>query len=51
MDPLNAQPASLTNDEIRRYARHLIMPDVGIDGQGRLKAASVLVVGTGLAGA
>jgi sulfur-carrier protein adenylyltransferase/sulfurtransferase len=47
MQPLVAEPASLTNDEIRRYSRHLIMPNVGVDGQGRLKAAKVLVVGTG----
>jgi molybdopterin/thiamine biosynthesis adenylyltransferase/rhodanese-related sulfurtransferase len=47
MEPLIAAPAPLTNDEIRRYSRHLIMPNVGIDGQGRLKAAKVLLVGTG----
>jgi molybdopterin/thiamine biosynthesis adenylyltransferase/rhodanese-related sulfurtransferase len=47
MDPLIAEPAELTNDEIRRYSRHLIMPQVGMAGQGRLKAAKVLVVGTG----
>ncbi|HUG87056.1 MAG TPA: molybdopterin-synthase adenylyltransferase MoeB [Euzebya sp.] len=47
MDPLIAEPAPLTNEEIRRYSRHLIMPNVGMAGQGRLKAAKVLVVGTG----
>jgi molybdopterin/thiamine biosynthesis adenylyltransferase/rhodanese-related sulfurtransferase len=47
MQPLIAQPATLTNDEIRRYSRHLIMPNVGAEGQGRLKAAKVLLVGTG----
>jgi molybdopterin/thiamine biosynthesis adenylyltransferase/rhodanese-related sulfurtransferase len=47
MQPLVVEPASLTNDEIRRYSRHLIMPNVGVDGQGRLKNAKVLVVGTG----
>ena len=47
MQPLIAEPASLTNDEIRRYSRHLIMPNVGTEGQGRLKAAKVLLVGTG----
>ncbi len=47
MEPLIAEPAPLTNDEIRRYSRHLIMPNVGIDGQGRLKASKVLLVGTG----
>ena len=47
MEPLIAEPAPLTNDEIRRYSRHLIMPNIGMDGQGRLKAAKVLLVGTG----
>lgn len=47
MQPLIAEPASLSNDEIRRYSRHLIMPNVGAEGQGRLKAAKVLLVGTG----
>ncbi len=37
----------LSNDEIRRYARHLIMPEVGLEGQKRLKAARVLAVGAG----
>src|SRR6201747_2282883 len=37
----------LTNDEIKRYSRHLIMPEVGVDGQRRLKAGSVLCVGAG----
>lgn len=37
----------LTNDEIGRYSRHLIIPDVGVEGQERLKAAKVLLVGTG----
>ncbi|GGI05054.1 molybdopterin-synthase adenylyltransferase MoeB [Egicoccus halophilus] len=37
----------LTNDEIARYSRHLIIPDVGIEGQERLKASKVLLVGTG----
>ena len=47
MDPIISEPATLTNDEIRRYSRHLIMPNVGVEGQGRLKASKVLVVGTG----
>lgn len=47
MEPLIAEPAPLTNEEIRRYSRHLIMPNVGMAGQGRLKAAKVLLVGTG----
>jgi adenylyltransferase/sulfurtransferase len=37
----------LTNDEISRYSRHLIMPEVGVEGQRRLKAARVLCVGAG----
>jgi molybdopterin/thiamine biosynthesis adenylyltransferase/rhodanese-related sulfurtransferase/molybdopterin converting factor small subunit len=38
---------TLTNDEIRRYSRHLIMPEVGVDGQRKLKAARVLCIGAG----
>jgi adenylyltransferase/sulfurtransferase len=42
------EPAdSLTIDEVRRYSRHLIIPDVGMTGQKRLKNAKVLVVGAG----
>ena len=37
----------LTNEEIKRYSRHLIMPEVGLDGQRRLKAGSVLCIGAG----
>ena len=37
----------LSQEEIRRYSRHLIMPEVGIDGQRRLKASSVLCIGAG----
>jgi len=37
----------LSNDEIARYSRHLILPEVGMEGQQRLKAAKVLCVGTG----
>jgi sulfur-carrier protein adenylyltransferase/sulfurtransferase len=37
----------LTRDELARYSRHLILPDVGVDGQERLKAARVLLVGAG----
>ena len=44
-------PVSLSNDEILRYSRHLIMPEVGMEGQLRLKSASVLLVGTGGLGA
>ena len=42
---------SLSNDEIARYSRHLIMPEVGMEGQRKLKAASVLMIGTGGLGA
>jgi adenylyltransferase/sulfurtransferase len=37
----------LTKDEIARYSRHLIMPEVGMEGQRKLKAASILLIGTG----
>ncbi|HTY82902.1 MAG TPA: molybdopterin-synthase adenylyltransferase MoeB, partial [Silvibacterium sp.] len=37
----------LSNDEIARYSRHLILPEVGLEGQQKLKAAKVLCVGTG----
>ena len=37
----------LSHEEIHRYSRHLLIPDVGLEGQRKLKAASVLVVGTG----
>jgi adenylyltransferase/sulfurtransferase len=42
---------ALSKDEILRYSRHLIIPEVGIEGQKKLKAASVLLVGTGGLGA
>ena len=38
---------SLSNEEVKRYSRHLIMPEVGIQGQKKLKSASVLLIGTG----
>src|SRR5213595_3831768 len=38
---------SLSQNEIARYSRHLIMPEVGMEGQKRLKAASVLLIGAG----
>ena len=41
----------LSNDEILRYSRHLILPEVGMEGQRRLKGARVLMVGTGGLGA
>src|SRR5262245_24144981 len=40
-------PVSLTNDEVKRYSRHLIMPEVGVDGQRKLKASKVLCIGAG----
>src|SRR5437879_436475 len=42
-----AQDVSLTPNEVARYSRHLIMPEVGMEGQKRLKAASVLLIGAG----
>nr|WP_246400538.1 adenylyltransferase/sulfurtransferase MoeZ [Jiangella mangrovi] len=47
MPPLVEPAAELTVDEVRRYSRHLIIPDVGMAGQKRLKNAKVLVVGAG----
>lgn len=41
----------LSNEEIQRYSRHLIMPEVGVDGQKKLKSAKVLLIGTGGLGA
>jgi adenylyltransferase/sulfurtransferase len=46
-----AVDTTLSNEEIARYSRHLIMPEVGMQGQRRLKAASVLMIGTGGLGA
>jgi adenylyltransferase/sulfurtransferase len=46
-----ANSPALSNEEIARYSRHLIMPEVGMEGQKRLKAASVLMIGTGGLGA
>lgn len=37
----------LTNDEIRRYSRHLILPEVGVEGQKKIRSASVLCIGAG----
>jgi len=41
------EPPVLTNEEVLRYSRHLIMPEVGMEGQQKLKAARVLCIGTG----
>lgn len=48
--PTATEPVSLpelTTDDLSRYSRHLILPEVGLEGQQRLKAAKVLCVGTG----
>jgi molybdopterin/thiamine biosynthesis adenylyltransferase/rhodanese-related sulfurtransferase len=47
LPPLVEPAESLTVDEVRRYSRHLIIPDVAMDGQKRLKNAKVLAVGAG----
>ena len=47
LPPLVEPAAELTVDEIRRYSRHLIIPDVAVSGQKRLKNAKVLCVGAG----
>jgi len=39
--------AELSNEEIKRYSRHLILPEVGMEGQKKLKSASILLIGTG----
>ena len=43
----SSEPPSLSNEEIARYSRHLILPEVGLEGQKKLKAARVLMIGTG----
>ncbi|BAP18440.1 molybdopterin-synthase adenylyltransferase MoeB [cyanobacterium endosymbiont of Epithemia turgida] len=43
----NLQEIELDKEEFQRYSRHIILPEVGLDGQKRLKAASVLCIGTG----
>ncbi|MGH3829424.1 MAG: adenylyltransferase/sulfurtransferase MoeZ [Pseudonocardiaceae bacterium] len=47
LPPLVDPAAELTRDEVARYSRHLIIPEVGMDGQKRLKNARVLVIGAG----
>ncbi|MEV0843140.1 adenylyltransferase/sulfurtransferase MoeZ [Actinocatenispora sera] len=47
LPPLVEPAAELSVDEVRRYSRHLIIPDVAMDGQKRLKNAKVLCVGAG----
>jgi adenylyltransferase/sulfurtransferase len=50
LEPVTELPR-LTNEEVARYSRHLILPEVGYEGQQKLKAAKVLCVGTGGLGA
>ena len=47
LPPLVEPAPELTIDEVRRYSRHLIIPDVGMTGQKRMKNAKVLVIGAG----
>ena len=47
MAELTTQSAALSNDEVLRYSRHLIMPEVGMEGQLKLKRARVLCIGAG----
>src|SRR6201988_3176395 len=47
LDPARLESVGLSSPEVARYSRHLIMPEVGMDGQKRLKAASVLLIGAG----
>ena len=47
IDPARLERIQFSNDEVARYSRHLIMPEVTMEGQKRLKAASVLCIGTG----
>jgi molybdopterin/thiamine biosynthesis adenylyltransferase/rhodanese-related sulfurtransferase/molybdopterin converting factor small subunit len=49
--PASTKAISLTNEEILRYSRHLIMPEVGMEGQLKLKNSKVLLIGTGGLGA
>ena len=51
LPPLIEPARQLSRDEVARYSRHLIIPDLGVDGQKRLKNARVLVIGAGGLGA
>src|SRR6202047_2521113 len=51
MSAVAAPPISLNKEEILRYSRHLIMPEVGMEGQLKLKNAKVLLIGAGGLGA
>lgn len=46
-DTKAVEPVGLSNEEVLRYSRHLIMPEVGMEGQQKLKAAKVLCIGAG----
>jgi sulfur-carrier protein adenylyltransferase/sulfurtransferase len=50
-DTLSKQDVKLSKEEVLRYSRHLIMPEVGLEGQLKLKRARVLMIGTGGLGA
>ena len=50
-DALQGQEVKLSKEEVQRYSRHLIMPEVGLEGQLKLKRARVLTIGTGGLGA
>ena len=47
MQALIHDTAALSHEEVARYSRHIIMPEVGIEGQQKLKASSILLIGTG----
>ncbi|WP_374687837.1 molybdopterin-synthase adenylyltransferase MoeB [Promineifilum sp.] len=47
IDPAALADITLSHEEIKRYSRHLIMPEVGMSGQKKLKAASILLIGAG----
>lgn len=47
IEPHRAEETNLTNDEILRYSRHLILPEVNLEGQKKLRAARVLCIGAG----
>ena len=47
LDPARLEDIEFSNDEIARYSRHLIMPEVTLEGQKKIKAARFLCIGTG----
>src|SRR6184192_289458 len=51
LSPTKTEQAQLSKEEILRYSRHLIMPEVGMNGQLKLKQAKVLTIGAGGLGA